>query len=158
MLWIWVVAVGRIRHRGLKEAADDYRLRLDRMAGVRLQVVEVREGAGGSQDRAAVMREEGLRLLTVEVPAGTRRVALAADGDLLDTEAFARWLGQLGAGGVPVAFYVGGAWGLSPQVLERCPTRLALSRFTMAHELARVVLLEQLYRAATLLSGGAYHK
>lgn len=128
------------------------------MGGVELEVVEVREGAGASRDARRVMREEGRRLLSVEVPAGTVRVALSVDGEMWSTQRFAEWLGRQAEADTPVAFYVGGAWGLSEELVASCPLRLSLSRLTLAHELCRVVLLEQLYRAATLLRGAPYHK
>jgi len=156
---IWIVAVGRMRQRGLAEVVDTYVERTARL-GLPVRVVEVREGgpARGATDPAVVIKEEGRRLEAVSLPSRAWRVALDERGWLPEgSQAFARWLEQRLAT-ADVAFLVGGAWGLDAELVERCDERLSLSPLTMAHELARVVLAEQLYRAATLWRGVHYHK
>ena len=155
---LWVVAVGALRHPGMREAAAVYIRRLQQMPNVALQVVEVRQGAGPSRDAEWVRREEGRRLMAVRLPADACRVALTADGPAYTTPRFAGWMGEMSLRDTPVAFFVGGAWGLSGEVEAWCHQRLSLSPLTMAHELSRLVLLEQLYRAAAILSGSPYPK
>ncbi len=82
--------------------------------------------------------------------------ALDVDGRRLQTEAFADWL-QRGIERGGVGFVVGGSLGLAPDVQERCAERLSLSAFTLPHQLARVVLLEQVFRAVKILRGEPYH-
>ena len=156
MLRLWVVAVGGLRHPGMREAAAVYARRLQQMPNVALQVVEVRQGAGSGRDAEVVRREEGRRLMAVRLPADTCRVALTADGQACTTPQFAEWMGEMSLRDTPVAFFVGGAWGLSGELEAWCHKRLSLSPLTMAHELSRLVLLEQLYRAAAILSGSPY--
>ena len=159
MARIWIVAVGRMRHPGLRQATQEYLERATRL-GLPVRVVEVREGAYGasSGDPAAVMREEARRMLELSLPARLWRVALDVGGQLPSgSEAFAAWL-ERRLSQAELAFYVGGAWGLDPSLVQRCDERLSLSPLTMAHELARLVLAEQVYRAATLLRGVRYHK
>lgn len=156
---VWIVAAGRVRHPGLREAVEEYVERACRL-GLPTRVVEVREQVAGGRraDPGAAMREQARRMLSVSLPARLWRVALDPAGQLLPgSEAFARWLERRLAR-AEVAFYVGGAWGLDPGLVERCDESLSLSPLTMAHELARVVLAEQVYRAATLLRGVRYHK
>lgn len=158
MLRLWVVAVGDLRHPGMREAAAVYVRRLQQMPHVALQVVEVRQGAGSSRDGERVRQEEGRRLMAVRLPANAWRVALADDGQAYTTAQWVRWLGEMSLRDTPVAFFVGGAWGLSDEVEAWCHQRLSLSPLTMAHELSRLVLLEQLYRAAAILTGSPYPK
>lgn len=159
MARIWIVAVGRIRHPGLREATQEYLERTSRL-GLPVRVMEVREGSHGapSADPASVIREEAQRMLKLSLPARLWRVGLEVGGRLpAGSEAFAAWL-ERRLSQADVAFYVGGAWGLDPALLQRCDESLSLSPLTMAHELARLVLAEQVYRAATLLRGARYHK
>ena len=134
-----VLAVGKIRERGLREAADDYLKRLQRYA--RCDEVEVR-------DSAALARA---------IPNDALLIALAIDGDALTSEAFAKKLERWASRGKGVlAFLIGGAEGLPPELCRRAAVRLSLSSFTLPHRLARVVLFEQLYRAMTILRGEPY--
>lgn len=155
MARLWIVAAGRIRHAGIRRATEEYLARAAAL-GMAVRVVEVREGSarGGG---AAAMREEARRMLTVALPSRAVRVALEAGGRPFTSEAFARWL-EARLTEADVAFFAGGAWGLDPVLVRQCGETLSLSPLTMAHELARLVLAEQIYRAATLIRGAPYHK
>lgn len=134
-----VVAVGRIKERALRAVADDYLGRIGRY--VRCEEVEVR-------DAAALERA---------LPPGAHVVALEVDGRALGSEPFARQLERWGSRGKGViAFVIGGAEGIPPELSARADERLSLSPMTLPHRLARVVLLEQLYRAMTILRGEPY--
>jgi len=86
-------------------------------------------------------------------------VALSDRGRSLDTPGFARWLERaLAAAGGPLTFLIGGAYGLDDSLIKRADEQISLSPLTFSHQLVRLVLLEQLYRAFSLLSGGPYHK
>lgn len=146
---IWIVAVGRVRHPGLRALVEEYLARAARL-GLPVRMVEVKE--------AARLDEEGRRMLALSLPPRTWRVALDDAGRLPEgSPAFAAWL-QRRLAVSDTAFFVGGARGLDGQVLARCDERLSLSPLTMAHELARAVLAEQIYRAATLWRGVPYPK
>jgi 23S rRNA (pseudouridine1915-N3)-methyltransferase len=119
-----------------------------------LDVREVKEGRADAAD--AVRRLEGGRLLAAAD--GARVVACTEDGEALDSRAFAAWCTQLHEGGRDVAFVIGGAHGLDDAVRAAAERRLRLAPFTMPHDLARLVLVEQLYRAGTLRRGAPYHK
>ena len=102
---------------------------------------------------------------TIESPARTGdthnsavRVACDVGGTARDSEGFARWLQGEREGARDVAFVIGGAYGLAPAVRERARGRLSLAPWTLPHELARLVLAEQLYRAGTIVRGEPYHK
>lgn len=152
---IRVVAVGRLRDAGLKRIADEYLRRIGRT--VRVEVREVAEAGGRAAGPAETRRLEGGRVL-VAVPEGARLVALTRGGRAVSSEELAALVGRWREEAKDVALLVGGAFGLDPSLLERAHLRLSLSCLTLPHELARVVLLEQLYRAATILRGEPYHK
>jgi 23S rRNA (pseudouridine1915-N3)-methyltransferase len=149
-----LLAVGRDRSGLFAPAVEEYLKRLKR--SLRLELVELPEARRhAGTPRARV--EEGETILG-RLAAGERVVALDEHGEQptsLELAArLARWL----EGGRDVALVVGGADGLSPEVLARADERLALSRLTLAHRLARLVLVEQLYRATTILRGEPYHR
>ena len=123
----------------------------------KLEVVEVDAGGGGGE-REAVLSEEGGRLLG-RLPEGAAVVALTRQAKGMSSRGLARWLGRRGlhARG-DVCFVIGGAWGLAEAVLSRADRRLSLSPLTLPHDLARLVLAEQLYRAGTILRSEPYHK
>ncbi len=149
-----VIAVGRDRSGLYAPAVEEYAKRLARQARFELvEVPEARKHAGTPQARI----EEGATLLAKLGPR-ERVVALDERGDELTSQELAVRVGRWLERGQDVALVIGGADGLAPEVLSRADERLALSRFTLAHRLARLVLVEQLYRAMTILRGEPYHK
>lgn len=150
-----VVAVGKLKAASLREACEDYGRRIRRYT--KLEVQEVREAGRRAADDAAARRIEGEALLA-GLPARGVVVALTRTGSALDTLAFAERLRGWRDAARDVSFVIGGAWGLDVRVLEAADLRLSVSPMTLPHELARLVLLEQLYRACTILRGEPYHK
>jgi 23S rRNA (pseudouridine1915-N3)-methyltransferase len=122
-----------------------------------LIVHPVREEAARGLAPEQVIRKEGERLLAA-VSTSSVVVACDARGRTMASEQFAAWLGKQRDEARDVAFVIGGAFGLSPDVLGRATFTLALAPWTLPHELARLVLGEQLYRAGTILRGEPYHK
>jgi 23S rRNA (pseudouridine1915-N3)-methyltransferase len=145
-----VLAVGRLRP-GFREACDDYRRRLGRFA--RVVEREVRESAGGGArpDREAEALLRGL-------PAGARLVALDGGGQAWSSAELARQVAGWREQAYPVALAIGGADGHGAAVLARAAARWSLGPLTLPHELARVIVYEQLYRAFTILEGHPYHR
>jgi 23S rRNA (pseudouridine1915-N3)-methyltransferase len=140
-----VLAVGKIKEPGLRDAIDEYAKRVARHFPV--SEVEVKDA------------EETPLLAALEkkLPASSHVVALDAKGRPLTSEAFARWLGaRTSQGKGNVTFVIGGAEGLPRALLERADETLSLSAMTFPHRLARLVLMEQLYRAVTILRGEPY--
>jgi 23S rRNA (pseudouridine1915-N3)-methyltransferase len=151
-----VAVVGKPRHRSLAAAIEDYEARARRYWTLETHEVK-EEPARGGLGEAIVKRREGERL-HARVPAGARLVACAADGDRYTSEEFAAWLGRERDASRSVAFVIGGAYGLSTEILDAATTTLSLAPWTLPHELARLVLAEQLYRAGSMLRGEPYHK
>ncbi len=150
-----VRAVGRPKAGGLASAIASYEERAARYWP--LDLIEVREGGARGGDAAGVRRLEGERLLD-GLPAGALVVACDPGGEAFDSPRFAAWLQGERERARDVAFMIGGAHGLDGAVLARAVRRLSLAPWTSPHELARLVLAEQLYRAGTIVRGEPYHK
>jgi len=150
-----VAAVGKPRNPALAAAIDDYEERAARYWP--LDVREVREEPAKSVSADLVREKEGERLGAV-LPPGAHVVACDVGGTARTSEAFSAWLQQERERGRDVAFVIGGAYGLSPALRDRAQSRLSLAPWTMPHELARLVLAEQLYRAGTIQRREPYHK
>jgi 23S rRNA (pseudouridine1915-N3)-methyltransferase len=150
-----IVAVGRLKGWAA-EGCDDYLTRLRRYFPV--EVVEVPEEDMNRRSAGEVLAAEEQRLLK-RIPAGAHVVALDREmGKPLSSEELARKLDSLGISGRShVAFLLGGPLGVSPEVLSRADERLSLGPITLPHALARIVLLEQLYRAVKIGRGEKYH-
>lgn len=143
-----VIAVGGRAGSWAREAEKEYCRRL-RGWRAELRVAKAASGPRG-------LRLEARRIAKL-VPPGAALVAADERGEACDSEQFARRLqGWLAAGGA--AFVVGGHHGLDDAILRQAAARLALAPFTLAHDVARVALLEQCYRAWTILQGHPYHR
>jgi len=135
-----VLAVGKLRDRSFAALCDDYLARARRHVAV--EVVEV-------EDDAALARKW---------PAQGETIALDVRGEPWSTERFARHLDdRMLHGGRAITFAIGGADGLPPALTARAHLRLSLSAMTLPHRMARLVLLEQIYRALTIIRGEPYH-
>ena len=152
---LYVIAVGRLRSPTIRETCTEYETRTRRY--VKLEVREVRDGGRGERDAARIRRVEGAALLKA-VPPGALLVAVTRSGRPETSSGLARRLSEWQRDDRDVALAIGGAHGLDQGVLDRADSNLSLSQLTFPHELARLVLLEQLYRACTILRGEPYHK
>ena len=140
-----LIVVGKLKNRSIAALCQDYASRLQRHA--RIECVELRDGD---------LASEGRRILeALEKRPPARTYALAEEGRLRTSREFAGAL--LERQGGPACVIIGGAYGLSPEVKARADELLSLSPMTLTHEFARLVLMEQLYRAASINSGSKYH-
>lgn len=152
---VTVVVVGRARG-DLQPLIASYEQRVGHYW--KLDVVEVDGGAGGREDRTSVLAAEAERILA-RIPDGTELVALTRDGSTWSSRRLSKYLGERALHGLgDVAFVIGGAWGLDRTVTNRAARTLSVSAMTLPHEMARLVLTEQLYRAGTILRNEPYHK
>jgi 23S rRNA (pseudouridine1915-N3)-methyltransferase len=149
-----VAAVGKPRNAALAAAIEHYE---DRAAKYwPLEVREVREEPARGSPVAVILEKEATRLTSrVE---GAMVVACDERGTSMTSAKFATFLQDARERARDVAFVIGGAYGLAHSVRDRAQTRLALAPWTLPHELARLVLAEQLYRAGTIVRGEPYHK
>ena len=157
---ITVCAVGKLKEKYLRDAIAEYSRRLDRYC--RLEITEVPdekipENAHSAEERA-VKEEEGKRLLRC-IPDPSRVIALDIRGKGYSSEAFAGRIEEAGLQGIShLTFVIGGSLGLSDAVLSRADEKLSFSQMTFPHQLMRVILLEQIYRAFRIISHEPYHK
>lgn len=154
-----IACVGRLKEAYWREAAHEYTKRLSRYLHLRVEEVqdEPAPEAYTPAQREKVLEKEGERLLQ---KIGEREyvVGLCIEGEAYTSEGFAAMLAQAQTDGRRLVFVLGGSLGLSPAVLARCDKRLSLSNMTLPHQLARVVLLEQVYRGMRIVHGHPYHK
>jgi 23S rRNA (pseudouridine1915-N3)-methyltransferase len=150
-----VIAVGTRMPSWVRSACDEYLTRLRGSLAVALTEVEPASRRVGGAPQAVA--REGERLLASLLPAD-HVIALDERGRELTTRELATWLGSRMQQGEDLAFLIGGPDGLAPEVLARSNYTLALSRLTLPHALARVLLTEQLYRAHCILANHPYHR
>jgi 23S rRNA (pseudouridine1915-N3)-methyltransferase len=152
---ITILMVGKTREAFIREGVAFYEKRLKPFMNLTLASVrEEREAAGLKVE--ALKAREGERL-RAQIPPRAWVVALTPQGRECTTEEFAAWLTQRELAARPLAVLIGGHWGLDAATLAAAAEHLALSRLTLTHELSRLVILEQLYRAMTIKAGHPYH-
>jgi 23S rRNA (pseudouridine1915-N3)-methyltransferase len=155
LLTILILMIGKTREAFIKEGVEFYGKRLAPFFQLDLKSVR-EEKEGKSLSPETIKSREGERLLA-QIPPRAYVIALDPGGREFTTEKFAAWLAQREEDGRPLAFLIGGHLGLDEATLKLSHEKLALSRLTLTHELSRLVLLEQLYRAKTILRGHPYH-
>jgi 23S rRNA (pseudouridine1915-N3)-methyltransferase len=157
---VQVLAVGRLKRGPERELAERYReraARAGRAIGLRdVEIVEIRESRAAETEKRVL--EESIALANM-LPDICATVLLDERGENLSSAALAECLRRWRDGGRPAAvFIVGGPDGLSPALREKAELRLAFGLATWPHQLVRIMLLEQIYRAVTILSGHPYHR
>lgn len=156
---VLLITVGKLKQGPERELAERYRERFDdtgRKIGFRgIGIHELPESR--ARDAATRMAEEGAAIAAL-IPEKAVVIALDERGDNIDSAAFAGHLGRWRDDSADAAFIVGGADGLSPELRRKAKVRLAFGQATWPHQFVRVMLLEQLYRATTILSGHPYHR
>lgn len=151
-----VVAVGTRMPQWVVDAFEDYRARMPREFRVELVEVKAEKRTGAlTAERAMALECHRIR---GALPRGCRVVALDEHGTALTSEQFAAAVDRWRSEGDDVAFLIGGADGLAPELKSSAAMLLSLSRMTLPHGMARVMLAEQLYRAHTISSGHPYHR
>ena len=150
-----VAVVGKARNPALGEAIRDYEKRAARYWP--LDVHEVREERAAGVPIERVKEREGVRL-SEKVPGSAQTIACEAGGKSLSSSEFAEFLQSAREHEQDVAFLIGGAFGLPSELLGKSSMKLSLAPWTLPHEIARLVLVEQIYRAGTIVRGEPYHK
>ena len=157
---VTILCVGKLKEKFYMDAAAEYAKRLSRYC--KLELVELPEerlpeDPSPAQIEAALLKEAAA--IRAKLPAGAALVALCVEGELRSSEALARqmaaWAGQ---GVSQLVFLIGGSFGLHPSIKGSAKLRLSMSPMTFPHHLARVMVLEQIYRAYQINAGTRYHK
>ena len=149
-----LLCVGKLNERFLREGCAEYDKRLSRY--LKLSIEEIKDRPDAIPD-ARALEEEGAELLRRVAPEDYA-VALAIGGKAMDSIALSAALAEKLSTGRRVVFLIGGSRGLAPAVLARAELQLSFSAMTFPHGLARLMLLEQLYRSCRIASGEVYHK
>lgn len=157
---VYIIVVGKIREAHISAGIRHYLKRL--RAYGRFEIREIKEESYRDPlspgQMGQVVEAEGKRLLAA-VPPDSFVVALTPQGQLYSSPELAKLVGDLLVRGQSrLAFLIGGSLGLSPEVLDRADLRLSFSPLTFPHQLFRLMLVEQLYRVATILRGEPYHR
>ena len=157
MLKLNFIVVDRTRSSFIKEGEQEYLKRMKRFVGFTwTEVRPVRITKGISDEE--VIRQEGLNILAKTEP-GDHLIALDKGGKRYSSEGFASMLKKLSVENKGrICFIIGGPLGLSKDVLERADQVMSLSEMTLTHEMTRLILTEQIYRAFTIIDGHKYHK
>lgn len=153
-----VIAVGRLREAYFKAACDEYASRVRHFLPFdETEVPSATSDSGNGSGKGALQAEA--ESILKQIPSGSKLIALDIQGKLLTSEKLSLYLqDEMLASTNRLSFVIGGAWGLAPALLDDAALRLSLSPMTFPHELARVMLYEQLYRALTLWKNLPYHK
>ncbi|MCY7769419.1 23S rRNA (pseudouridine(1915)-N(3))-methyltransferase RlmH [Bacillus haynesii] len=157
---ISIVAIGKLKEKYLKQGIDEYIKRLSAYAKV--DIIEMPDEKApenlSDQDMKIVKDKEGERILS-KISPDAHVIALAIEGKMKSSEELADNMDRLATyGKSKVTFVIGGSLGLSDAVLKRADEKLSFSRMTFPHQLMRLILLEQVYRAFRINRGEPYHK
>lgn len=157
---IQIIGVGKLKEKYLMQGIQEYAKRLTPY--IKFQVIEVADEKAPdtlSEAEVSIVKErEGERILA-QIKSDAHVIALAIDGQLWSSEELAAEIDRLGTYGTShVVFVIGGSLGLADQVLRRAQQRLSFGRMTLPHQLMRLVLVEQIYRAVKINRGEPYHK
>lgn len=160
MLGVKLICVGKMREKFYIDAFEEYRKRLQ--AYCRLELTEIGEqrlsDRPAEKEIDAALEREGQEILKA-VPPDAYLVALCVEGKQMPSEGMAELIAARENSGKPkLCFVIGGSFGLSPSVKARADKRLSMSQMTFPHHLARVMLIEQLYRGFKINEGSQYHK
>ncbi|HHU51389.1 MAG TPA: 23S rRNA (pseudouridine(1915)-N(3))-methyltransferase RlmH [Firmicutes bacterium] len=150
---VTVLAVGKVKEKFLREGIAEYAKRL--RSYVRLKIIELPDEAL-RQDQKKAKETEGEKILK-EVKDGAYMVVLDPKGKQISSEELGQWFGAREMSGQEVVLVIGGASGLADKVKNRADEALSFSRLTFPHQLFRLILMEQMYRAYKILRGEPYH-
>lgn len=156
MITINVVCVGNLKEKFWQDATREYEKRISAFA--KINVVEVKESEYGTSEKdiLCAKQQEAKRL---ESHKKGFSIALEVNGKSFDSESFAGYIQDLANRGVSqITFFVGGSFGLDSDFSKQTNQQLSFSKFTFPHQMMRVILLEQIYRAFTILNNKTYHK
>lgn len=156
---ITVIGVGKIKEKYFVSAIDEYSKRLSRFA--RLSIIELADEKipenASEKENEQVRKKEGTRILA-KIPQNSFVVTLCIEGKEFSSEQLAEKIADISMTSSSITFIIGGSLGLSDEVKAQSALRLSFGRMTLPHQLMRVVLLEQIYRAFKINNNETYHK
>ncbi len=155
-----IIAVGKIKEKYIKEGIGEFSKRLSRYAS--LKIIELNDEKApenlSDKDMQIIKDKEGSKIIE-KLPQNSYIIGLTIDGKGLSSEGLSEKMEDIMLSGKSdISFIIGGSLGLSNQVIERCQYKLSFSKMTFPHQLMRLILLEQVYRAFRIMRGEPYHK
>lgn len=157
---ISVITVGKVKEKYLRDGIDEYKKRLSRYCS--MDIIEIPDEKApenlSKKEEEMIKIKEGQGILR-NIKDNTHVIALAIEGKMISSEETADMISNLAVTGTSsIAFIIGGSLGLSDEVLKRADYKLSFSKMTFPHQLMRMILLEQVYRAFRIIKGEPYHK
>lgn len=159
MIKVTIIALGKLKEKYLRDATAEYEKRLSRYCQldiVEIEPIRLPEKPSPAEIDAALQKEA--ELIFKKIPKNSEVFALCVEGKQLSSEGLAQSVLNLSQQGRGIALIIGSSYGLSERVKQISQTRLSLSKMTFPHQLFRVMLLEQVYRAFKINEGSTYHK
>ncbi len=159
MIKITLITLGKLKEKYLIEAAKEYTKRLS--AYTKLEIIELEPVRLGEKPSKAEIENALLKeseLILKKIPQNSEIITLCVEGQELSSPDFAKKIGKLEAMGKSLTLIIGSSYGLSESIKKQSHLRLSLSQMTFPHQLFRILLLEQLYRAFKINEGSQYHK
>ena len=159
MLDVHILCVGKLKEKFYMEAAAEYVKRLGGYCRLTLtELPEERLPKSPSRAQIDAALEKEAAAIRAKLPPNSSLVALCVEGQMRSSEELARLMAESGRTGRSLTFLIGSSYGLHPSVKAAAQFRLSMSPMTFPHHLARVMLLEQIYRGFQINAGGCYHK
>ncbi|MCI8649355.1 MAG: 23S rRNA (pseudouridine(1915)-N(3))-methyltransferase RlmH [Anaerotruncus sp.] len=157
---VGIIAVGKLKERWMQQGCAEYSKRLQGWCDCTVTEIDEYRLADNPTPAqiAECLEKEGERILA-KIPRGALVIAMCIEGRQLSSEGLAQYIQDTALmGNSSLTFVIGGSYGLSPQVKQRAALRLSISPMTFPHQLARVLLFEQIYRAFSINANAKYHK
>lgn len=156
---ITIIAVGKIKEKYFTDAVNEYAKRMSRFA--KFNIIEVADEKipdnASEKEQLAVKEKEGAKILA-RLPKGAYTAAMCIEGKAVSSEQLAATIQTVTMSNSHMVFIIGGSLGLSDEVKSRADAKLSFGKITLPHQLMRVVLAEQLYRAFKINNNESYHK
>jgi len=159
LIKITLIALGKLKEKYLSDAVQEYKKRLSRYCNLDICEIEpVRLSDKPSEAEIKSALEKESQLIMKKIPSGSKVISLCVEGKEMPSEQFAKRIEEFCSAGQNITFIIGSSYGLCETVKKQSDIKLSLSQMTFPHQLFRVMLLEQTYRAFKINEGSTYHK
>lgn len=160
MLGVTVIALGKLKEKYLRDACDEYIKRLGTLCKLKIHELDpVKLGDNASQAEIDKALEKESKDIFLKIPQGAKVIAMCIEGKQMPSEKLSKFFETTAVSGCgEIVFIIGSSFGLDESVKRRADVRLSMSEMTFPHQLARVMLLEQIYRAFMISNSSKYHK
>ena len=160
MMNVNIIAVGKLKEKYLTQGCEEYLKRLSAMCKIKItEVDEYKLGDNPKQSEIDICIEKEGRRIMEKIPKGSAVIPLCIEGKQMPSVKFSEKISQMAVDGVSdITFVIGGSYGLWQEIKEMGKIKLSMSEMTFPHQVARLMLLEQIYRAFSIIKGSKYHK